>query len=120
MHAENTSDPRNPNDNDDTDEDSDSQAAVQDAIPDIKEPPKYAVVVHNDDFTTMEFVVDILTRFFGKSHDDAMRIMLKIHQEGRGIAGVFTREIAEMKIIQVTEYSKTSGHPLRLTAEPVL
>lgn len=92
--------------------------AVEVARPKLKEPPRYAVVLHNDDYTTMEFVVEVLTRYFAKSQEEAVQIMLRVHQEGRGVAGVYSHEIAETKVIQVSDYAKSQGHPLKLTAEP--
>lgn len=84
----------------------------------VKRPRRFAVILHNDDYTTMEFVVDVLMRFFAKSATDASRIMLEVHHHGRGIAGVFTRDVAESKVEQVEEVARAEGHPLRCTAEP--
>ena len=97
----------------------DSDLAVQESKPELKEPPKYAVILHNDDYTTMEFVIEVLHRFFKKRQEEAMQIMLKVHHEGKGVAGIYSREIAETKVAQVDEYAKAHGHPLRCTAEPV-
>lgn len=96
-----------------------SEVVVEEKRPDLREPPKYAVVLHNDNYTTMEFVVGVLTRFFHRSTEEAMKIMLKIHHEGKGVAGVYSLEIAETKIAQVTEYARSSGYPLKLEAEPL-
>lgn len=85
----------------------------------LSEPPKHAVILHNDDFTTMEFVLEVLGKFFRKTHEESMKIMLSVHHNGSGVAGVYPVEIAETKVVQVTEYSKAHGHPLRVTAEPV-
>jgi ATP-dependent Clp protease adaptor protein ClpS len=92
--------------------------AVETAKPELKEPAKYAVLLHNDDYTTMEFVLEVLQRFFKKQNDDAMQIMLRVHNEGKGVAGIYTQEIAETKVVQVSEYARSHGHPLRCTAEP--
>lgn len=95
-----------------------SGVAVEEGRPKLKEPPKYAVILHNDDYTTMEFVVEILQRYFRKSPEDAVRITLKVHQEGRGVAGIYTHQIAETKVSQVSEYARSKGYPLKATAEP--
>ncbi len=102
-----------------SDEDSDSGVAVQEGRPKLKEPPKYAVLLHNDDYTTMEFVVEILLRYFHKSAPEAAQIMLKVHQEGRGVAGIYSYEIAETKVAQVTEEAQSRNFPLKCTCEPV-
>lgn len=82
------------------------------------EPPKYAVWLHNDDYTTMEFVVEVLRKFFAKTEEDAARVMLKVHHEGKGVAGVYSFEIAETKASQVKDYAKSKGHPLLCSVEP--
>ena len=84
----------------------------------LKEPPRYAVWLHNDHYTTMEFVIEILTQDFRKSLSEAEAIMLKVHHEGRGVAGLYTKEIAETKVVQVTDKARKEGFPLRLTMEP--
>lgn len=84
----------------------------------VRQPRRFAVLLHNDDYTTMEFVVLILMRFFGKSETEAHRIMLEVHHRGSGLAGVYTRDVAESKVEQVEELARTEGHPLRCTAEP--
>ncbi len=81
-------------------------------------PRKYHVVFHNDDYTTMEFVVHVLMKFFHKSETEATQIMLEVHHRGYGVVGVFTRDVAESKADQVMEYAKKHGHPLRASAEP--
>lgn len=81
-------------------------------------PRKYHVIFHNDDYTTMEFVVHVLIKFFHKSETEATQIMLEVHHKGYGVVGVFTRDVAESKADQVTEYAKKHGHPLRVSAEP--
>ncbi len=86
---------------------------------DVQEPPQYAVVLLNDDYTTMEFVIEVLIRFFHKSKVEANQIMLRVHKEGRGVAGVYSFEIAETKATQVHDYAQSSGFPLRCAVEPV-
>ena len=81
-------------------------------------PRLYKVLFHNDDFTTMDFVIEVLMRFFDKTRTDATRVMLLVHHTGVGLAGTFTREIAETKIVQTTEYARGHGHPLLITMEP--
>ena len=84
----------------------------------VARPPKYAVVLHNDDYTTMEWVVHILTNVFRHSYDDAMVIMLQIHHSGKGVAGLYPREIAETKADQVNGMSRLEGYPLLCSVEP--
>jgi ATP-dependent Clp protease adaptor protein ClpS len=83
-----------------------------------KRPRRYQVVFHNDDYTTMEFVVHALMKFFGKSDTEATHIMLNVHKRGFAVVDIFPRDIAETKASQVTEYAKQHGHPLKVTAEP--
>ncbi len=83
----------------------------------VTTPPKFNVVMHNDDYTTMEFVVDVLKNDFQHPHEHAMALMLKIHEQGRAIAGSYSREIAESKALKVIQKARAQGHPLRLTVE---
>lgn len=85
--------------------------------PKTKKPPMYKVLLLNDDYTPMEFVVFILERFFQKSREEATRIMLHVHQKGIGICGVFTYEVAETKVAQVIEFARQNQHPLQCTME---
>lgn len=85
--------------------------------PRTKKPSLYKVVLLNDDYTPMEFVVDVLERFFSMGLEDATRIMLHVHHKGKGICGVFTYEIAETKVTQVTDYARQNQHPLQCTME---
>jgi ATP-dependent Clp protease adaptor protein ClpS len=78
----------------------------------LKPPPLYRVVLLNDDYTPMEFVVEILRKFFGLNVEIATRVMLKVHTEGKGVCGVFPREIAETKAVQVNDYAREAEHPL--------
>ncbi len=102
------------------DEEQGGAIAVQEGRPIPKEPTRYAVLLANDDYTTMEFVVEVLRRFFQKTEEEAVQIMLQIHQKGRGTAGIYHFEIAETKAMQVVEYARTRGYPLSSFIEPVL
>ena len=82
-----------------------------------KKPSMYKVLMLNDDYTPMEFVVHVLERFFGKPHEEAIQIMLHVHRKGVGICGVFTYEVAETKVTQVVEYARRHQHPLQCTLE---
>src|SRR5215510_10137289 len=83
----------------------------------VKKPPLYKVVLHDDDYTTMEFVVFVLTTVFHQPEDEAFRIMLKVHNEGVGIAGVYTYEIAETKAQKTVELARQHEYPLLCTVE---
>lgn len=87
--------------------------------PKVKRPALYNVLLHNDDYTTQELVVEILKNFFHKSDTEARHIMLTVHHKGMGVAGTYSRDIAESKVVQVTDYARTQGAPLKLTTEPV-
>ena len=87
------------------------------ARPKLKPPPMYKVVLNNDDYTPMEFVVHILETFFGMGRDKATQVMLHVHTRGKGICGIYTKEIAETKMSQVNEYSKQNEHPLLCSIE---
>lgn len=84
----------------------------------LQEPPFYRVVLHNDDYTTMDFVVTILQSIFHKNIEEATRIMLNVHHQGRGIAGIYTREIGETKVALVHRIAKRNEFPLRCSLEP--
>ncbi len=84
-----------------------------------REPRLYQVLLHNDDYTSMEFVISILKTVFNKSAPDATKIMINVHHEGRGIAGVYTREISETKISIVHQLAEKNGFPLRCSLEIV-
>ena len=90
---------------------------VEEAEPLVKKPPLYQVVLLNDDYTPMEFVVDVLERIFGLDRTKATRIMLEVHTHGKGVCGVYTFEIAETKVAQVTTYARQHQHPLLCTME---
>jgi ATP-dependent Clp protease adaptor protein ClpS len=91
--------------------------ALEEARPKVKPPPMYKVVLLNDDFTPMDFVVDVIQTFFALSHDRATQIMLHVHTKGKGVCGVFTFEIAETKVAQVNEYERQNEHPLKCALE---
>jgi|TARA_B100001013_G_scaffold190417_1_gene114904 ATP-dependent Clp protease adaptor protein ClpS len=95
----------------------DDELAIQEAEPTTKQPSLYKVILVNDDFTPMEFVVHILELFFSIDRENATRIMLEVHTSGKGICGLFTREIAETKVSLVNDYSQESQHPLLCTME---
>jgi ATP-dependent Clp protease adaptor protein ClpS len=84
---------------------------------DIREPDRFRVVFLNDNTTPMEFVVDLLKVIFHHSHDDAVKIMLQVHEQGKGTAGVYTFEIAEQKAQETTQIARTNGHGLGVTVE---
>ena len=84
-----------------------------------KPPQMYQVVLLNDDFTPMEFVVHVIQEYFSKDREMATQIMLKIHLEGKGICGVYTRDVASTKVDQVTQAARNAGHPLQCLSEPV-
>jgi ATP-dependent Clp protease adaptor protein ClpS len=92
--------------------------ALATAKPRLKRPPLYRVLLLNDDYTTMEFVIEILTSVFHHSEEKAAQIMMHVHQKGAGICGIFTREIAETKVEQVLQHAQQSKHPLQCTMEP--
>ena len=84
----------------------------------VKRPRLWKVVMHNDDYTTMEFVLDVLIRHFNKTSTEATHIMLQVHYKGIGVAGVYTRDLAESKVEAVLKDAEESGQPLKLTTEP--
>jgi ATP-dependent Clp protease adaptor protein ClpS len=91
--------------------------AVEQAKPKVKPPPLYKVILLNDDYTPMEFVVEILEHFFGMNREKATQVMLHVHTRGRGVCGVYTHEIAETKVAQVNDFSRSHQHPLLCTME---
>ncbi len=83
----------------------------------VEPPPMYKVVLHNDDYTPMDFVIDVLSRFFNMQYEKASEVMLQVHYEGKAVCGVFTAGIAETKVQQVTDYAREHEHPLLCTME---
>ncbi len=92
--------------------------AVAPVKPKLKKPPLYKVVLLNDDYTPMEFVVEVLERFFAMGREKATQIMLTIHTSGKGVCGIFPRDIAETKAAMVNQVARDSGHPLLCETEP--
>lgn len=99
------------------DSDEEGESAL-DTIQRVETPKLYRVLLLNDDFTPMDFVVLILRRFFGKTEEEASMIMLDVHKKGAGTAGVFSLEVAEMKVMQVNQFARTQKYPLKCTLEP--
>jgi ATP-dependent Clp protease adaptor protein ClpS len=97
----------------------DEGLALKEAKPELKKPSMYKVVLLNDDYTPMEFVVTLLERLFGLDREKATRIMLLVHTQGKGVCGIFTYEVAETKVAQVIEYSQRHQHPLLCEMEQV-
>lgn len=95
----------------------DHDLAVQPAKPQVKKPPLYKVILLNDDFTPMGFVIEILMNFFGMPEDLATRVMLQIHTQGIGVCGTFTKDVAETKVFIVNQYSRDHQHPLLCSME---
>lgn len=98
-------------------EGSDHGLLVEEAKPKLKPPPLYKVVLLNDDYTPMEFVVVVLETFFGMNREKATQIMLHVHTRGKGVCGVYTHEIAETKVALVNDFSREHQHPLLCTME---
>lgn len=90
----------------------DGDLAVADAKPKLKRPPMYKVILLNDDYTPMEFVVEVLETFFYMNREKATQVMLAVHTQGKGVCGIFTRDIAETKAAQVNQYARDNQHPL--------
>jgi ATP-dependent Clp protease adaptor protein ClpS len=84
----------------------------------LEKVKRYQVLFHNDDYTTMEFVILVLMKFFHKTETEATHIMLSVHHKGHGVAGIYTKDVAETKVAQVQDFAKEHGMPLRLTVEP--
>lgn len=97
--------------------DNERGVAVAPAQPEVAPPPLFEVVLLNDDFTPMDFVVEVLRVFFGMNQQRAVQVMLHVHTRGKGVCGVFTREVAETKVSQVNEFSRMHQHPLLCSME---
>ncbi|MFV1992522.1 MAG: ATP-dependent Clp protease adapter ClpS [Acidiferrobacterales bacterium] len=94
------------------------QALVEEAKPRLQKPRMYKVILLNDDYTPMEFVVVILERFFYKNREQATQIMLHVHTRGVGVCGLYTKDIAETKVKEVLNFANENKHPLQCTLEP--
>ena len=94
------------------DEDDSSGVAVQESKPALQAPPMYKVILFNDDYTPMDFVVEVLEGIFNHNREVATRIMLAVHTEGRAVCGTYTRDVAETKALQVNQYARECQHPL--------
>ena len=108
-----------PDEDQDDQDDQGTSVAVATIEPKLKKPPLYRVVIFNDDYTPMEFVVYVLQTFFGIDRDKATQIMLAIHTHGKGVCGIFTKEVAETKSAQVNNFARENEHPLISEIEPV-
>jgi ATP-dependent Clp protease adaptor protein ClpS len=86
--------------------------ALQESKPELKKPPLFKVVLINDDYTPMEFVVEVLETYFRMNREQATHVMLAVHTQGKGVCGIFTRDIAETKAAQVNQYARENEHPL--------
>lgn len=98
-------------------QDSNNGLAVQELKPKLKKPPLYKVILLNDDFTPMDFVIEILMIFFAMPHEKATQVMLQIHTRGIGVCGTYSKDVAETKVYLVNEYSRAHQHPLLCTME---
>jgi ATP-dependent Clp protease adaptor protein ClpS len=94
------------------DDESDDTVLLEPSKPKLKKPPMYKVILLNDDFTPMEFVVHVLEAIFGHNRESATRIMLNVHKSGKGVCGIYTKDVAETKVTQVNSYSQENKHPL--------
>ena len=92
--------------------DGDSSIALQESKPEVKRPPLFKVILLNDDYTPMEFVVEVLEMFFRMNREQATHVMLTVHTQGKGVCGIYTRDIAETKAAQVNQYARENQHPL--------
>lgn len=93
-------------------EGSEGGLALEESKPEVKQPPLFKVVLINDDYTPMEFVVDVLQIFFRMNREQATHVMLTVHTQGKGVCGIYTRDIAETKAAQVNQYARENEHPL--------
>ncbi len=101
----------------DQENDHESGLVVLESRPDVAEPKRYKVILNNDDFTPMEFVVEILGTFFNLDEETSTKIMLNVHTKGKGVCGVFSQDIAETKVVMVNDFARENEHPLLCTME---
>lgn len=97
--------------------DHDDAIAVQEAKPKLKKPPLFKVILLNDDFTPMDFVIEVLVDFFAMTEDSATQVMLRVHTQGVGVCGVFSKDVAESKVEIVNNYARENQHPLMCAME---
>lgn len=95
----------------------DYEITVSPVKPELKQPPKYRVLMMNDDYTPMDFVIEVLEGLFSMGHESATKTMMQVHTEGQAQCGIFTFEIAEAKVEQANSYAQQHGHPLQCTME---
>ena len=112
--------PRLSKDKDDDEWRHDGNTVIEEVRPQLKKPSLYRVVLFNDDYTPMEFVVELLEIFFNMNREQSTAVMLKVHTQGKAVCGVYTRDIAETKVMQVNEFSRQHEHPLLCEIEPVV
>ena len=93
--------------------------AVKESDPELSDPKDFAVLLHDDNYTSMDFVVEVLTHYFKKDEPEALRLMLKIHNEGNAVAGIYSQEIAESKMAQVIREARARGFPLACTLKEI-
>ena len=99
--------------------DSAGGVALEESKPELKKPPLFKVVLLNDDYTPMEFVVEVLEVYFRMNREQATHVMLTVHTQGKGVCGIFTRDIAETKAAQVNQYAREQEHPLLCEIEAI-
>ena len=95
----------------------DDGLVVEEQRPKLKQPPLFKVVLLNDDYTPMEFVIYVLETFFKMDREQATRVMLNVHTKGKGVCGIYTHDVSETKVTQVNEYARTNNHPLMCDME---
>lgn len=93
-------------------QDEEGELAIQEAKPRLQEPARYKVIMFNDDYTPMEFVVEVLEQYFSHPREKATQIMMTVHTQGKAVCGVYSRDVAETKAMQVNQYARDSQHPL--------